>query len=60
MEFDLVMWRLEGIVKDNLYCEDGMLRISTKLKYDVINLMEELDKKFMSKLKKELEYDDKI
>ena len=57
-EFDLLLYSLENIVKENLYCEDNMLRIKSKLKYDIINLMEEVDKKFMKNLKKELEYNE--
>ena len=35
-EFDLLLYSLENIVKENLYCEDNMLRIKSKLKYDII------------------------
>lgn len=57
-EFDLLLYRLHSIVRDNLYCEDQELRIRNKLKYDVVNLMEEMDVKFMNGLKCELEYEE--
>ena len=58
VEFDLLIYSLRNIVKENLYCEDNELRIKNKCKYDLINLMEEIDKGFMEELKKELEYDE--
>lgn len=57
-EFDLLLYSLQKIMKDNLYCEDNKLRIKTKCKYDLVNLMSEIDKKFMSNLYKELEYNE--
>lgn len=57
-EFDLLLYRLQLICKDNIYCEDNLLRVSTKLKYDIVNLMEEIDIKFMKKLYKEIEYNE--
>ena len=56
LQFDLLLHSLQHIVKDSLYCEDGELRIKNKLKYDVINLMNEIDKPFMTQLYQELEY----
>ena len=58
LEFDLIMHSLQHIIKENLYCEDGELHIKNKLKYDIINLMTEIDKSFMLKLFKELEYEE--
>ena len=58
IDYDLMIEYLRVIIKDNLYCEDGELRIRTKLKYDVFNLLEEVDKEFINKLKKELEYEE--
>ena len=54
-EFDNLLYRLQLIMKDKLYCEDNELR-SKCMKYDIINLMLEYDKRFMDKLFKDLEY----
>jgi hypothetical protein len=58
VEFDLLLYRLHGIVRDNVYCEDGELRIRNKAKYDIVNLVEEIDKEWFKQLMKELEYDE--
>jgi hypothetical protein len=58
VEFDLLLYRLRGIVRDNVYCEDGELRIRNKAKYDIVNLVEEIDKEWFKQLMKELEYDE--
>ena len=52
------MYRLQIIIKENLYCEDGKIHIKNKLKYDVVNLVEELDKKFIKELYVKLECND--
>ena len=57
-EFDVLLYKLELIVEENLYCEDNKLRIKSKLKYDVVNLLDEMDKSFMDKLYKQLEYNE--
>lgn len=57
-EFDSLVNRLELIMKDGLYVEDGRLYVKCQVKYQVVNLMNEFDKPFMDKLLKELEYED--
>ena len=56
-EFDLLLHSLQHIVKENVYVEDGELYIKSKCKYDLWNLLEKVDKKFINRLKKELEYE---
>ena len=56
IEHDLLINQLRVIIKDNLYVEDDELYIRCKCKYDLFNLMEGIDKKYMKKLLKELEY----
>ena len=58
VQYDLLIQYLRDIVEENLYCEDGELRIKNKLKYDVVNLLDAVDKEYMKKLYKELEYND--
>ena len=58
-EFDLLLKSLENILEDNVRCEDGELYLSNKIKYMVYDLVKEIDVKFITKLHKELEYDDK-
>ena len=55
-EYDLLVSYLETIIEDNIYCEDDKLYIKSKLKYDVFNLVNEIDSKFIKKLCKKLEY----
>ena len=57
-EYDLLLKNIQVIVQDSVYVEDGMLYIKSKCKYDLINLMTELDSKFMNNLYKELEYEE--
>lgn len=56
VQYDLLVQYLRGIVEENLYCEDNELRIKSKLKYDIVNLLDEIDKEFMQRLYKKLEY----
>jgi hypothetical protein len=55
-EFDSLLNRLELIMKDGLYVEDERLYVKCQVKYQVVNLMNEFDKPFMTKLLEELEY----
>lgn len=54
-DYDRIIKRLQIIIKDKLYCEDNKLR-SKCMKYDIINMMMQEDKKFMKDLYKKLEY----
>lgn len=56
IEFDLVLYQLRNTMKENLYVEDNELKIKNKVKYDIYNILCEIDKGFIDKLHKELEY----
>ena len=58
MEFDNLLFNIEKILKESLYCEDNNLRIKNKLKYDIFNLINEIDRKFIVDVCKELEYEE--
>ena len=58
INYDLLVHRLRCIVKENLYVEDDKLYVKSKCKYDIVNLMEEIDTKYMKELLKELEYNE--
>ena len=58
VEFDLLLYRLKGIVRDNLYCEDDKLYCKNKLKYEIVNLLEEVDKDWLDELYEDLEYNE--
>lgn len=45
-------------MKDTLYCEDNELKIKCGAKYALYNLLYEVDKGFIEKLHKELEYNE--
>jgi len=55
-EFDLLLKSLENIISENIKCEDNQLYLPRKVKYDLFNLLYEIDKSFMDKLLKKLEY----
>lgn len=55
-EFDNLLQDLKIIIKDNTYCEDNELHIRNKAKYDLYNLVETYDYRYIKELKKELEY----
>lgn len=55
-EFDAILYELEKAYELNVRCEDGELYISSKLKYDIHDLLLKYDITFMKKLFKELEY----
>ena len=55
-EYDRIMNELKMIVKDKLYVEDDRVRMRT-CKYDLINLLEREEKKWLKELLKENEYD---
>lgn len=56
LEFDLLLYRLRSTIKENAYCEDSKLKIKNKVKYDIYNILCEVDKKFIEGLHKDLEY----
>lgn len=56
IEYDLLLKGLENILKENARCEDDKLYLSNKIKYMVYELVKEIDKDFINKLHKELEY----
>lgn len=56
-EFDNLLKDLQTIIRDSTYCEDNEIHIRNKLKYDLFNLVEAYDYRFIEKLKKELEYE---
>ena len=58
-EYDLLLKNVQVIIQDNVYVEDEMLYIKSKCKYDLINLMSELDSKFMKDLYSKLEYEER-
>ena len=60
LEFDLLLYRIRNTIKENAYCEDNKLRLKNKVKYDIYNILCEVDKGFIEKLHKELEYKDDI
>jgi hypothetical protein len=58
IQYDLLLKSLENILEDNVRCEDGELYLSNKIKYMLYDLVKEIDKKFIEKLHKKLEYKD--
>jgi hypothetical protein len=58
LDYDLLLKALENILEDNTRCEDNELYLSNKIKYSLYELVKEIDKKFIDKLHKELEYTD--
>lgn len=48
---------IRKILVDNIICEDNVIRLKNKLKYDLYNLLLEQDYEFMQELHKKLEYD---
>ena len=60
IEYDLLLIRLRMMIVENLYCEDDKLFIKSKLKYDIVNMMNEIDSKFMKELFKDLEYNNGV
>ena len=58
MEYDRLIKRLQDAIKENIVCEDNELYVKCKLKYDVVNIMNEEDSVFMKKLYEELEYNE--
>ena len=60
IEYDLLLIRLRMMITENLYCEDDKLFIKSKLKYDIVNMMNEIDSKFMKELFKDLEYNNGV
>ena len=55
-EYDLLLLAIENIIKENIKCEDNELYLSNKLKYQLFNLIYEIDKGFIEKLFKKIEY----
>jgi|LGOV01.1.fsa_nt_gb stage III sporulation protein SpoIIIAA len=51
--FDLLMIRLQLLLRDTVSVEDNRIYISRKAGYEIFNLMEELDKGFINELLKE-------
>ena len=58
IDYDLLVEYLRIILKDNVYCEDGELKIRNKLKYDIYNLLSEVDERWVRELEKELEFNE--
>lgn len=58
IDYDLLVEYLRIILKDSVYCEDGELKIRNKLKYDIYNLLSEVDKRWVRELEKELEFNE--
>ena len=57
IEYDVLLNKLEHALKDNTTCEDGEIHLKCKLKYDVYNIMVELNPKFIRELHEYLEYE---
>ena len=58
IEYDLLLKELREIMKEGLYCEDNKLYVKCKVKYELVNLMNEHDSPFMKLLYKEMEYNE--
>ena len=58
-EYDMLIMELRNIIKKGSYCEDNKLRLKNCIKYEVYNLLEMHDKKFIKNLHKELEYNER-
>jgi hypothetical protein len=56
LQYDLIIKQLENILEENIKCEDNKIFLGRKIKYDIWNLLYEIDKPFMIKLLKKLEY----
>ena len=52
-EFDITLEKLKKTLKENIRYEDDKIYIKNKLKYDIYNLMCELDPHFIKELEKE-------
>jgi hypothetical protein len=59
LQYDLIIKQLENIITENAKCEDNKILLSRKIKYDIWNLLAEIDTPFINKLLKDLEYVDK-
>jgi hypothetical protein len=57
-EFDILLYKLQNVLEENVYVEDNKIRIKNKLKYDVFNMMELYDAKWIDRLIKEKGYED--
>lgn len=47
---------IRKIIIENVYCEDGEIKIKNQIKYDLYNLVLERDTKFIQELHQKLEY----
>jgi len=56
LQYDLIIKQLENIITENAKCEDNKIYLSRKIKYDIWNLLVEIDTPFINKLLKDLEY----
>ena len=56
LQYDLIIKQLENIITENAKCEDNKIYLSRKIKYDIWNLLAEIDTPFINKLLKDLEY----
>lgn len=56
IQYDLLLKSLENILEKGTKCEDNKLMLSNKVKYDVFNLVYELDSKWVKRLFEEIEY----
>ena len=54
--FDLLLKQLENIIESNIRCEDNEIYLSHAIKYELFALLYELDKEFITKLFKKIEY----
>jgi|LGVE01.1.fsa_nt_gb hypothetical protein len=55
-EYDLIIKALENIIESNIRCEDNEIYLSHAIKYELFALLYEIDKKFIEKLFKKIEY----
>jgi hypothetical protein len=58
IEYDLLLKSLENIINEAIYVEDNEIFLKRNCGYNLYNLLCVVDKKFIEKLHKELEYKD--
>ena len=56
--FDLLLKQLENIVESNIRCEDNEIYLSHAIKYELFELLYEIDEKFIKRLFKKIEYEE--